>query len=134
MSKSAPDIRSRILLSDDASKIKAKIQAAVTDSIQGITYDPETRPGTSNLITMLAACTDEEPEAVANRYESKGHGQLKADVYEALEEMLKGPRAAFEMIRRDEQYLEEVACKGAEKAKERSELTMREVKIRLGLA
>ncbi len=133
MSKSAPDIRSRILLSDDASKIKAKIQSAVTDSIQGITYDPESRPGTSNLLTILAACTDEEPEAVATRYESKGHGQLKADVYEALEEMLKGPRATFEMIRRDTQYLEKVARMGAEKAREKSELTMREVKIRLGL-
>ena len=133
MSKSAPDIRSRILLSDDASSIKAKIRAAVTDSIQGITYDPGTRPGTSNLVTILAACTDEEPEAVANRYESKSHGQLKVDVYEALEEMLKGPRAAFEMIKQDEQYLAEVTCKGAEKAKERSELTMKEVKIRLGL-
>ncbi|KAF8352212.1 hypothetical protein F5887DRAFT_1277883 [Amanita rubescens] len=133
MSKSAPDIRSRILLSDDASKIKAKIQAAVTDSIQGVTYDPESRPGTSNLLTILAACTDEEPETVASRYESKGHGQLKADVYEALEEMLKGPRAAFEMIRRDTEYLEKVARMGAGKAREKSELTMREVKIKLGL-
>lgn len=133
MSKSAPDVRSRILLTDDGPRIKAKIQAAVTDSIQGITYDPEARPGTSNLVTILAACTNEEPEAVANRYGSKGHGQLKTDVYEALEEMLKGPRAAFEKIRRDEQFLEEVTCKGAEKAKEKSELTMSEVKIRLGL-
>lgn len=133
MSKSAPDIRSRILLSDNASQIKAKIQGSVTDSILGITYDPESRPGTSNLLTILSACTNEEPGAVASRYESKGHGQLKADVYEILEETLKGPRAAFEMIRQDKQYLEQVARMGAEKARKKSELTMREVKIRLGL-
>ncbi|KAF8626263.1 hypothetical protein AX15_004938 [Amanita polypyramis BW_CC] len=133
MSKSSPDVQSRILLNDDASKIKAKIRAAVTDSIQGITYDPVSRPGTSNLLSMLAACTNEEPEMIAKRYESKGHGQLKADVYEAVEEMLKGPRITFEKIRQDVQYLDEVARIGAEKARHISELTMKEVRSRLGL-
>ncbi|KAK2460681.1 hypothetical protein APHAL10511_007151 [Amanita phalloides] len=132
MSKSSPDVQSRILLSDDTSTIKAKIRAAVTDSIHGITYDPEHRPGTSNLLTILAACTGEEPENVAKQYQSKGHGRLKADVCEALEEMLKGPRATFEKIKCDIQYLEQVARKGAEKAKEKSELTMKEVRARLG--
>ena len=133
MSKSSPDVQSRILLNDDASKIKAKIRAAVTDSIHGITYNPVSRPGTSNLLSILAACTNEELEIVAKRYESKGHGQLKADVYEAVEEMLKGPRTAFENIRQDIQYLDEVARAGAEKARHISELTMKEVRSRLGL-
>ena len=133
MSKSAPDVQSRILLNDDAGKIKAKIRGAVTDSMHGITYDPISRPGTSNLLTILAACTDEQVETVAKRYETKGHGQLKADVYEAIEEMLKGPRTEFEKIRRDIPYLERVAQTGAEKARQKSELTMREVRNRLGL-
>jgi len=134
MSKSSPDTASRILFTDTASQIKSKIRSAVTDSIQGITYDPVSRPGTSNLLTILAACTESGVLDVAKVYESKGHGQLKNDVADAVEEMLKGPRAEFERIRHDNAYIDDVARRGASKAMEHSSATIREVKIRLGLA
>lgn len=134
MSKSSPDIASRILFTDTASQIKSKIRSAVTDSIQGITYDPVSRPGTSNLLTILAACTESDVLDVAGVYESKGHGQLKNDVADAVEEMLKQPRAEFEKIRDDKSYLDDVARRGASKAMEHSSATIQEVKIRLGLA
>ncbi|KAG1819783.1 tryptophanyl-tRNA synthetase [Suillus subaureus] len=134
MSKSSPDVQSRILLTDIASQIQSKIRAAVTDSIQGITYDPQGRPGTSNLLTILAACTDSDVTQVAKAYESQGHGTLKRDVAEAVEEFLKGPRAQFDRIRQETSYLDEVARRGAVRAIEQSEVTMMEVKTRLGLA
>jgi len=134
MSKSSPDIQSRILLTDTAPQIQSKIRAAVTDSIHGITYDPEGRPGTSNLLTILAACTDSDVRQVAELYENQGHGILKRDVSEAVEEFLKGPRAEFDRIRHEKEYLDEVARCGAARAIEQSELTMMEVRTRLGLA
>lgn len=134
MSKSFPDVQSRILLTDTTAQIRTKIRGAVTDSIAGITYDPVARPGTSNLLTILAACTDEHVTDVARRYEGKGHGDLKADVAEAVDEMIKTPRAEFEKIRHENTYLNQVAMDGAEKARERSEVTMREVRARLGLS
>ncbi|KAG6852707.1 hypothetical protein C0991_009692 [Blastosporella zonata] len=133
MSKSSPDVQSRILLTDTAAQIKGKLRSAVTDSIAGITYDPIARPGTSNLLTILAACADEDVRLVAQRYEGKGHGHLKGDVAEAVEEMIKGPRADFERIRHETAYLDDVAQNGAERAKERSDVTMRAVRERLGL-
>lgn len=133
MSKSSPDVQSRILLTDDASQIKSKIRAAVTDSIPGITFDPVSRPGSSNLLTILAACTNDDAVNVAKRYEGKGHGQLKADVAEAVEELLKGSRAEFEKIRGEMSYLRDVARDGAERARICSEVTMREVRSRIGL-
>ncbi|KAF8061760.1 tryptophanyl-tRNA synthetase [Lyophyllum atratum] len=133
MSKSSPDLQSRILLTDTHAEIKSKIRVAVTDSIRGVTYDPVSRPGVSNLLTILAACTDEDVHDVARRYEGKGHGDLKPDVAEAVEELIKGPRAEFERIRHEAAFLAEVARMGAEKARERSEGTMREVRERLGL-
>ncbi|KAF9557741.1 tryptophanyl-tRNA synthetase [Agrocybe pediades] len=133
MSKSSPDVSSRIMLTDTASQIDRKIRGAVTDSIQGVTYDPENRPGTSNLLSILAACEGVEPQVAAQRYEGKGHGDLKKDVSAALEEMLKGPRGEFERLRNDQEYLARVAREGAEKAKERSQRTMSAVRKMIGL-
>lgn len=134
MSKSAPDVQSRILLTDSHTQIKAKIRSAVTDSIPGVTYDPETRPGTSNLLTILGACTNREGSDVAADYRSKGHGELKADVAEAIEGLLRGPRSEFERLREERGYLDDVAKDGAEKARALSEITMLDVRRRIGLS
>jgi tryptophanyl-tRNA synthetase len=53
MSKSDPDERSRILITDSREQIKAKIKVALTDSVPGISYDRELRPGVSNLIDIM---------------------------------------------------------------------------------
>lgn len=133
MSKSAPDIRSRILLTDTPTQIQSKIQSAVTDTISGITYDPTNRPGTSNLLTILAACTDEQVDTIAKRYENQNHRALKKDVTEAVIELLRKPQEEFERLREERVYLVQVADEGASKAKELSNETMRHVRDRIGL-
>ncbi|ETW85145.1 hypothetical protein HETIRDRAFT_101099 [Heterobasidion irregulare TC 32-1] len=134
MSKSAADANSRIILTDTAAQIKNKIRGATTDSIQGITYDPVGRPGTSNLLLVLAACTDEDVVEVAKRYANKNHGDLKADVSDAIEEAFKGPRAEFEKIRSENAYLTRISEEGAAKARAKSDITIKEVRRRVGLA
>ncbi|KAA1475812.1 tryptophanyl-tRNA synthetase [Dentipellis sp. KUC8613] len=134
MSKSAVDPNSRIVLTDTPAQIKSKIRGATTDSIQGITYDPVARPGTSNLLTILAACTDEDVLEVAKRYHNRNHGDLKADVTEAVEETFRKPRAEFERLKGETEYLTQVAEEGAAKARSRSDATLREVRHRVGLA
>lgn len=137
MSKSAQDPNSRILLTDPPSLISSKIRSAVTDSLPTITYDPQTRPGTSNLLNILAACIDQDVEdVVRERYEGKArnHADLKKEVEEAVVERFRGPREEFEKIRGERAYLEEVARKGAERAKEKSDVVLTEVRRRVGLA
>ena len=56
MSKSDDDPRSRILLSDSNEAIAAKIRHALTDSVGDISYDPQKRPGVSNLIDICSMC------------------------------------------------------------------------------
>ncbi|KAJ8508181.1 hypothetical protein ONZ45_g9534 [Pleurotus djamor] len=113
MSKSSPDIQSRILLTDSHAQIKSKIRAAVTDSITGISYDPKERPGTSNLLAILGACVEKDPIVLASEYEGKGHGSLKADVIEAVEELVRNPRSEFERLRQETGYLDHMARDGA---------------------
>jgi len=133
MSKSATDSNSRILLTDSYEIIVKRIRSAVTDSISGITFDPIERPGTSNLLTILSACTGETPAILADRYTESNHGALKKDVVEAVEEALRKPRAEFARLRGEKTFLEQVARDGAEKAQEHSNRTMRDVRKRVGL-
>ena len=133
MSKSSPDLNSRILLTDTPSQVRNKIKGAVTDSTLGITYDPVSRPGAANLLSILAACTGEPVEVVATRYADKGHGQFKGDVADAVEELIKGPRAEFERLRGETAFLASVAQEGAAKARRISGPILSEVRARIGL-
>jgi tryptophanyl-tRNA synthetase len=133
MSKSAADPNSRILLTDSYEIITKRVRGAVTDSVSGITYDPVKRPGTSNLLTILSACTGQAHTVLADRYAESNHGVLKKDVVEAVEEVLRKPRAEFVRLCEDKEFLAQVAQDGAEKAREHSDRTMREVRKRIGL-
>lgn len=133
MSKSSPDVQSRILLTDEFAQIQSKIRSAVTDSQLGITFDPATRPGVSNIVTILAMCTNQSPEEVAELYTNKGHAQLKADTAEAIEAQLRQPREEFKRLKAETAHLEEIARDGAARAREISEVTMTLVRSQIGL-
>ncbi|CAL1703301.1 unnamed protein product [Somion occarium] len=133
MSKSAPDVDSRILLTDSDTQIQSKFRRAVTDSTVGVTYDPVGRPGVSNLLTILAACTGENVLDVAKRFKSKGLGDLKAEVTDAVVQLIQQPRAEFERLRDDPAYLSAVALQGATKSRLIGEETMKVVRSRVGL-
>jgi tryptophanyl-tRNA synthetase len=133
MSKSDPDVRSRILLTDSYTQIRSKLRGAVTDSVVGISYDPVNRPGISNLLTILAACRGEDVESIAIECRENGHGQLKDKVVEAVEETLKSPREQFERLRKDPEYIDRLAKEGSAKAKELSSNTLKIVRKRVGL-
>ncbi|KAI0255328.1 hypothetical protein BJV78DRAFT_1179212, partial [Lactifluus subvellereus] len=133
MSKSAVDPNSRILLTDSYETIVKRVRSAVTDSVSGITFDPVKRPGTSNLLTILSACTGNAPAVLADRYSASNHGALKQDVMEAVEALHK-PREEFVRLREDKAFLAQVARDGAEKAREHSDRTMKDIRKRVGLS
>lgn len=70
MSKSDPDPKSRICLTDTPDQIASKIRKSVTDFTSQITYDLEGRPGVSNLINILAIFSDKSVEEVCKEAES----------------------------------------------------------------
>ncbi|KAF5318007.1 hypothetical protein D9619_012180 [Psilocybe cf. subviscida] len=114
-------------------KFETNCRSALTGSIQYITYDPVNRPSTSNLLNILAACTNEKVEEVAKRRSSKNHSGSKADVGEAVENMRKQPWAEFHRLKEDKNCLDAVAKEGTEKAKERTSRIMTGVRKLVGL-
>lgn len=64
MSKSHPDARGRIEITDEPDVIVEKVKKAVTDCKSEVTYDPENRPGVSTLLTMHSLICGLLPEEI----------------------------------------------------------------------
>lgn len=66
MSKSDPDEKSRLLLTDRPEQIMEKFKKAVTDCTSAVNYDPQTRPGVSNLISIHSLMSGNSIEQIIN--------------------------------------------------------------------
>lgn len=64
MSKSHPDKRGKIDITDKPDDIIEKVKKAVTDCTSQITYDPDNRPGVSTLLTMHSLISGLSPEEI----------------------------------------------------------------------
>jgi tryptophanyl-tRNA synthetase len=113
----------------------SNIKSAVTDSTPGISFDPESRPGVSNLLTIWSALDEagRTPQQLAQEAEGWGMGKLKQTIGEVVVERLKPVRENYERISQDHAWLSEIAAKGREKAGEHAAKTMAEVRKATGL-
>lgn len=62
MSKSNGSEKGKINLTDPPDVVLSKIRKAVTDMTSKITYEPDARPGVSNLVAIHSAVTNKTPE------------------------------------------------------------------------
>jgi tryptophanyl-tRNA synthetase len=132
MSKSDANANNVIGVLDEPDTIRKKIRKAVMDSVVGITFDAEARPGVANLLTIFGALADETPQAVAERYASSGNAALKNDLAELVVEKLAPFQARYHELMADRDYLHTVLRRGAERARERAVPTVRDVYRRMG--
>ncbi|HHW01592.1 MAG TPA: tryptophan--tRNA ligase [Thermoanaerobacterales bacterium] len=131
MSKSAEDEMGRISLLDTPDMVKKKIMRAVTDSENCVYYDPDKKPGLSNLITLMSVQTNRSVEDIAAEYDGKGYGQLKKDLVEVTVNTLKGIQDKYNSISEDE--IRKVLSEGADKARVIAEKTLQKVQQKMGL-
>ncbi|KAF4954092.1 hypothetical protein FGADI_5519 [Fusarium gaditjirri] len=136
MSKSSKSPRSRISIIDSPMDIKSKIQAATTDSIPGVSYNREERPGISNLLDIMAIFDPEGRKAqeLGEQYSELSPKQLKDMVTDAVIGGLDGIRGRYtELLDRGDAYLDSIEAIGAEKARKSAEETMQVVREAVGL-
>jgi tryptophanyl-tRNA synthetase len=114
MSKSAP--AGCVFLLDPAKTITKKFKSAVTDSETEVRFDPEHKPGVSNLLTILAAFTDRAVETVVKGYEGSGYGALKVDTAEAVVAFAEPFAARVTELLADPAELSRLMAAGAERA------------------
>ncbi|XP_059622827.1 tryptophan--tRNA ligase, mitochondrial [Phlebotomus argentipes] len=133
MSKSDADPKATILLTDSPDAVVEKVKKAVTDFTSAVTFDPENRPGVSNLITIHSLMSQWSPEEICEMNTDVDTGKYKARVAEAVVEHLTPIRLRIEDFRRHPDYLCQVLDEGAQVATELAEATIQTVKERLGL-
>lgn len=132
MSKSAENQHSRISLLDEDNKIKKSIMKSTTDSDGIIKFDPEGKPGVSNLLNIYSAFSGQSVEEIVAQYEGCGYGDFKKELVEVNKDTLIPIRERFEEIRNSEQLIKDLK-NGAERATAIAEVTMQRVKDSFGL-
>lgn len=135
MSKSDANDKSRIDLLDTPDQILKKIKRAVTDFTSEVTYDPENRPGVSNLIDIHMALTDlSVDEIVEDSFlHAEDTGMYKQRLAEVIIEKLSPIRAQVLKYQKNPKYISDVLHSGASKAAIIAEKTMTEVRSLVGL-
>lgn len=131
MSKSTDEGAGTINLTDDPAAITKKIKRAVTDSDTEVSYDPGAKPGVSNLLDILAASTQGDPQALAGQYDS--YGPLKSDCAEAVVSLLAPIQRRFGELAADPGETQRLLAEGASKAEAVASQTLLRARENMGL-
>lgn len=132
MSTTLSSEQGAVYITDTSDAIRKKFKSAVTDSGREVRYDPEQKPGVSNLLEIMNVATGEPIDALERRYDGAGYGQFKEDVGEAVVQLLTPIQERFEALRADERELQRLLAVGAEKARRASEPTLEAMYERMG--
>ena len=130
MSKSDP--KGDIFLKDDMKTVRKKIMSAVTDSGSEVKYDPENKPGISNLLTIYAVLSDISIEEAEKRFEGSRYGDFKKAVADVVVAELEPFQARYQQIVDNKEY-EKALQIGAKRANEMAKPVLERVQQAVGL-
>ena len=129
MSKSDKSDYSRINLIDDKDTIIKKIKKSKTadtpvpSSIETINSMPEV----NNLFNIFSGVTNMTKNEIIIKYEGQNFSNFKNDLSDALIERIAPIGIEIKKLMNDKEYLNQVLQEGKEKAKNKSELVLKEV-------
>ena len=131
MSKSSSGDAGIVFLLDDPATIMKKFKRAVTDSESEVRFDRDTKPGVSNLLEILAACTGRSPSEVSAGFSQ--YGPLKEAAGEAVVELLRPIQDRHRELVADRGELARLLRVGADKARAVASATLERAYRNIGL-
>ncbi|MBI2450424.1 MAG: tryptophan--tRNA ligase, partial [Candidatus Nealsonbacteria bacterium] len=114
MSKSQPE--TCLYIFDEPEVIKKKIMSAVTDLGKTIKYDPEKKPGISNLLTIFSLFSGESIKEIEKRFKEKGYADFKKHLADLLILKMEPFRRKKNEYLTREVYVKEILEQGRKKA------------------
>ena len=133
MSKSSQDPMDKILLTDSPDEIRKKFKKAVTDSENKVKYDPENKPGVSNLMSIYGIIKNKTMDEIEKQFEGQGYGAFKTAVAEAVIERLEPLQNKYNELLENPDKLMAICNKGAKKAEEKANRVLKDVYKKVGL-
>ena len=130
MSKSSLSPQGTINLLDDLKSVEKKIMRAMTDTDSEVRYDVAAKPGVSNLLSILGACTGRSPEEAAGSYTQ--YGPLKKDTAAAVVETLRPIQNRYAELSNDPGETARLLAVGAAKAAEVAGPVLARARERMG--
>lgn len=135
MSKSAENPKGVIKLLDDLDDVRKKIMKAATDSESIVRFDPENKPGVSNLMGIYAALTYKSMEEIEEEFKGQNYGTFKKAVADVVcAELEKIQTRYYEILNGTE--LDRILDEGREKtlamAKEKYEMMKKKIGLYRG--
>ena len=132
MDKSDPNPGAYLSMLDDKDTIIKKCKRAVTDSGAEVRYDPDGKPGVSNLMTIYGLSSGKEMPEVEREFAGKGYGAFKQAVGEASDRLLAPIRAKAAEYIQNPAHLEKLMAEEAERAEAIAEPVLRRVRDVIG--
>jgi tryptophanyl-tRNA synthetase len=103
----------------DPPKVSAKrIRSAVTDAGREVLFDPENKPGVSNLLIILSVLSGTDIPALEERFAGAGYGDLKKEVAEAFVGFVEPFQERVSALMDDATTLDDLLADGAARARE----------------
>ena len=130
MSKSSP--AGCVFLLDPLKRIEKKVKSAVTDSETEVRYDPEGKPGVSNLLTILASFTDRTVAEVEPEFAGRMYGELKKEAAAAVVAFAEPFQVRVAALMDDPAELDRQMATGAARAREVAAATLADAYAALG--
>lgn len=131
MSKSDPNPKGTVYLTDEPNVIMKKFKSAVTDSEMSVHY-AEGKDGINNLMTIYSAVTGDSFETIEHDFAGKGYGDFKKAVGEAVVAELEPVQNKYNELLKDRKYLQECWVKGDDMAERIANRTLSKVMKKVG--
>ncbi|HEY6794728.1 MAG TPA: tryptophan--tRNA ligase [Kineosporiaceae bacterium] len=131
MSKSLGGSGCLDLLDDPKVSVK-RIRSAVTDTGRDVRYDPDEKPGVSNLLTILSVLSGTGIPSLEERFTGAGYGDLKKEVAEAFVGFVEPFQDRVGALMRDTSSLDDILADGARRARGMAGVRLAEVYDKIG--
>lgn len=132
MSKSGESPQGILWLLDEPTITAKKIKSAVTDANRDIRFDPEAKPGVSNLLTILSVIGGSSIDELENSFAGRGYGDLKTETADAVVAAFEPVRTRALELLADPAELDRVLTDNADRASEIAEATLARAYDRVG--
>lgn len=142
MSKSRP--AGCLFIDDSPEEIERKVKVAVTDSGNEVKYDPQNKPGISNMISIMAGLSGKTIQELENAFAGMNYGEFKHSLSDYVADYFakfrKKKSALLGLSLRGAQRrgnlskLKKILNAGSKKASKVAQKKIEEVKEKIGLA